>query len=248
VCDQRNEDRFHDYDGRVVLRFLCCSDTHGQRPPIVDETGVVAWLHGGDIVHGPAIVDDTSSPFDDPLRASAARWFAERQVPVFVVKGNHDTADELHAFRTACDVTARIVPVAPRIFVAGVGWTGERYFELPLESDLKSVCDSLRRQALRLIMPRDSIVLLTHYPPRFPGMREMEKDPPNGGIWYDCVRQPVEELPVIAVVQGHVHRWENSSQTVRCAGRDVLQFHPGRRGGVLLVDAANATAAMEWFI
>ena len=74
-----------------------------------------------------------------------ARWFADRTTPVHVVAGNHDTADEFGAFRTATDLTGRVLPVAERLFLAGVGWHGERYFELPLESDLRAVCDRVGR-------------------------------------------------------------------------------------------------------
>lgn len=230
----------------MIHRILCCSDTHAELPPQLDESEAIAWLHGGDVVDGPTLVGDDADPLDDPLRAPTARWFTDRRVPVFIVRGNHDTADELRAFQNGRDITGDVVRIAAELCVAGVGWTGERYFELPLESDLKTVCDAVRRNAARVLTPDDHLVLLTHYPPRLPGMRELQNDPPNGGLWYDAVRELMEELPVVAVVQGHVHRWERSSQTVTYGGRDVLVFHPGRRGGVLLVDVATGSAACEW--
>ena len=231
----------------MLYRLLCCSDTHGRRPPALDEAGATAWLHAGDVTDGPsAVADDDSDPLHDPLRAPVARWFADRTIPVFVVAGNHDTVDDFHAFRAATDATRRVRPVAERLFVAGVGWHGERYFELPLESDLRAVCDQVDRQARRLVMPRDRVILLTHYPPRLPGMRAVERDVPSGGVWYDCVRELAEALRPVAVVQGHVHAWAGTSQEATLGGSPTVVFHPGRIGGSLLVDTATGQVSVGW--
>lgn len=226
--------------------MLCCSDTHGEVPPVLDDANATAWLHAGDVADGPSAVEDESDPLDDPLRAAAARWYTTRPVPVFVVRGNHDVTDDLGAFAAATDVTGRVSRLADGLWVAGVGWGGERYFELPLESDLRAACDDVERMARRLVMPRDRVVLLTHYPPRLPGMRSVDRDPPNGGLWYDCVRELAESLRPAAVVQGHVHKWAGTSQTVTLGGANVLVFHPESTGGILLVNASDGIAGMEW--
>jgi Icc-related predicted phosphoesterase len=123
---------------------------------------------------------------------------------------------------------------------------GERYFELPNESDLCEVCDTVAKRAGRLLGPSDRLVLLTHYPPRLVGMRELERDPPNGGLWYDCVRELAETLHPIAIVQGHVHSWAGTSQEAELDSRSVTVFHPGRAGGTLLVDVGLGAAGIEW--
>ncbi|HEX8912833.1 MAG TPA: metallophosphoesterase [Humisphaera sp.] len=231
----------------MTHRLLCCSDTHGQLPPVLDETGATAWLHGGDVADGPTLSGDDSSPFADPLREPIARWFASRPVPVLAVRGNHDTADEFHAFRSADDVTGRVVKVADGLFVAGVGWHGGWYGELPRESDLRPVCDAVERHVRRIVMPSDRLVLLTHYPPRLPGMREMERDVRDGGTWYDCVHELAEATSPVAVVQGHIHQWAGTSQTVELGGWAVTIFHPGRSGGTLCVDRARGGGVtIEW--
>ena len=134
-------------------RLLCCSDTHGQLPPALCEQGATAWLHGGDAMHGPAAVDDDEpiDPLLDPLRAPIARWFMERPIPVYIVRGNHDIADDFAAFQHASDVGGFVRQIAPRLFVAGIGWHGEKYFELPRESDLEPMCQQVIRQATRLV-------------------------------------------------------------------------------------------------
>ncbi|QOV88845.1 metallophosphoesterase family protein [Humisphaera borealis] len=230
----------------MIYRLLCCSDTHTEVPPNLDEASATAWLHAGDVVEGPEIVGDDSDPLQDFLRAPVARWFKERPLPVFVVKGNHDTVDDVHAFRHANDVTGRVVRIAESLVLAGIGWCGETYYELPLESDLRGPCDSVLRAANRILMPSDSLILLTHYPPRFPGMRELTRDVPNGGVWYDCVRGLVAELRPTAVVQGHVHSWAGTSQVVRIEDRDTTVFHPGKLGGILQVDTVCRTAEVSW--
>jgi Icc-related predicted phosphoesterase len=167
-------------------------------------------------------------------------------VPVFAVRGNHDTVDEYRAFRSADDVTGRVAKLGDGLYVAGVGWRGELYYELPTESDLRSVCDAVERHSRRLVMPSDRLVLLTHYPPRLPGMREIERDVRDGGTWYDCVRELADAIRPVAIVQGHVHRWSGTSQTVEVAGRPVLVFHPGRHGGALLIDEGTGEASVVW--
>jgi Icc-related predicted phosphoesterase len=230
----------------VIHRLLCCSDTHGRLPPALDEAGATAWLHAGDVANGPELVADGSDPLADPLREPVARWFASRPIPVVLVRGNHDTADDFGAFRVAGDATGKVVRLADGLVVTGVGACGERYFELPLESDLRAVCDSVKRQAARLVMPSDRLVLLTHYPPRLPGMRAIERDVRDGGLWYDCVRELAETLRPVAIVQGHVHSWQGTSQTVTLGGANVLIFHAGLIGGTLVVNCESGGVEIEW--
>ena len=224
-------------------RLLCCADTHGRPPPSLSEEGAAAWLHAGDITDGPTAVEDGSDPFLDPLRADVARWFQGRVLPVFAVRGNHDAVDDFGAFRSASDVTGIVLPIGPGLFVAGVGWHGEYYFELPLEADLQAVADSVRRQALQKLRPHDRLVLLTHYPARIPGMYHVSGD---AGVWYDSVRALIEDLRPQAVVYGHMHQWAWTSRQLSVGGREVLLLNPGREGAFLTVDVETATAEVEW--
>ena len=213
---------------------------------MVDDAGAVAWLHAGDANNGPTAVGDGSDPFADPLRRNAAQWFASRSVPLFVVRGNHDGVDDLRAFGSGADLTGRVLQVAPRLYVAGIGWHGERYYELPYERDLAPVCESVLRQARRLVMPRDRLVLLTHYPARYTQVRTVEGDRDGAGVWYDCVRNVVEQLRPLAVVQGHVHRWARTSFTTVAGDGNVLVLFPGPGGAVLTVDVEAGAATHEW--
>src|SRR5207244_1508540 len=93
--------------------------------------------------------------------------------------------------------------VADRLFVAGIGWAGGRYFETPGEADLAPICDSLARLARRWVMPGDCLILLTHYPALLPELFPWPHR--TEGFMFACVRRRIEELGPVAVVQGHVH-------------------------------------------
>ena len=225
-------------------KLLCCSDTHGSVPPALDESGALAWLHGGDVCNGPDLVDVEGDPIDDLLLAPVARWFAERPIPVHIVPGNHDVADPYRAFQRCSDLNGRLVKLADRLFVGGIGWHGERYFELPFERDLKPACEMLLRQARRMLFENDRLVLLTHYPPRFRGTHEVPNDVDGGGVWYDCIREVVEALPTLAIVQGHNHRWFGDTHRVSVRGRELLIVNPGPRGCILKIDPEAGDVAM----
>jgi Icc-related predicted phosphoesterase len=168
--------------------------------------------------------------------APVAKWFAERGVPVYIARGNHDVDDPYRALAHCGDLTGRVVKLAEHLFVAGIGWHGEKYFELPYERDLEPVCQSVIRQAMSRVFSKDRLILLTHYPPRFAGTHEVPNDRYGGGVWYDCVRSVVELLEPIAVVQGHNHRWFGATHQIKLARRETLIVNPGTHGCVLEID------------
>ncbi len=160
--------------------------------------------------------------------------------------GNHDTVDEYHAFKRATALDGSIARIAPGLCVAGIGWNGERYFELPLEADLRPICRSVQRQASLKLHSDDKLILLTHYPPRFASLRDVPGDCDGGGIWYDCVREVVELLKPVAVVQGHVHKWFQSSHTIPVGEQNVLIVSAGPLGAVLTIDLERGEATHDW--
>src|SRR3954447_15111936 len=103
------------------VRLLCCSDTHGHRPPDLDEFGAVAWLHAGDVYEGPDLVGDDEEPLPgDPIAEPVRSWLATWRVPVLCVHGNHDVADTFRWFETADAIDERVRRVGPRLVVAGI--------------------------------------------------------------------------------------------------------------------------------
>lgn len=229
-----------------MTRFLCCSDTHGRRPPELDEAGAAAWLHAGDAYDGPTVDledDDPDAPdtgWSDPLRPQLGTWVRSRTCVVFAVRGNHDTADPRGFFRAAEDIGHGAVrPAADGIWIAGLGWSGPRCHDLPGDVELSPIADAIRFQVCRL--PGNArLILLTHYPPDFGG--RFAPAPPG---WASAaVRRLVEDIRPAAVVQGHIHQWFGRSGVVESGGARCLVISPGPQGGTLTIDPG--TGAAEW--
>jgi Icc-related predicted phosphoesterase len=228
----------------MAIRFAVCSDTHDGIPPSIDTAGISAWLHAGDVYEGSNHSLTADAPDDDFLvaedwknGAALRQWTAEQGVPVYAVRGNHDLRDYWKVFDVWQDVGARIVQLADRLFVMGLGWHGERYFETPGEADLEPISQRLLRQARRVVMPKDSLILLTHYPALLSGLF-----PASGDVEaFACIRQLVEELAPVAVVQGHQHAWFGLSGYFQHSAGKTLVLNPGPRGTVLSVDVATRT-------
>jgi Icc-related predicted phosphoesterase len=224
------------------VRLLCCSDTHGKRPPDLDEAGATAWLHAGDVYEGPALVDDDEEPLPgDPIADLVRTWLATRRVPVFCVHGNHDVADPYRWFERADAIDGRVRRLESGLVIAGIGWHGERYYECPVESDLEPVCDALRRQLFGVGTPADVIVLLTHYPPRIDGLFPM-KPGATQTAGYDAVTRLVNEIRPTLVVQGHEHFWFGQVAKLSYGDRMAIIVNPGPTGMAVAIDLERGVA------
>ncbi len=203
-------------------RFLCVSDLHGEIPPEVDETGVAAWLVAGDVA-GP----------DGKGRRFLA-WARHRKA--LVVRGNHDGTGGLAIMlrRQKLDLTGKAKAIVPGLWVVGVGWSGDLPTDLPEEWQVERRCFMARRMLKREAEPGDAVILLTHYPPKLPGLSFAGE--------YACVGQLMIHLTPIAVVFGHDHG-KFSEQFVHEGSRgQTLLACPGPDGGTLDVDLENRSA------
>lgn len=160
----------------MIFICSCLSDTHDRLPPLSDQPGVTAVLHAGDFCSGEnqeAI--RRRGPDSESLRQWAAeqrhrirQWLDACRTPIYAVRGNHDCEDAWGFFAAIHDITAHVVPLTPGLFVAGIGWCGQRYYDMPLERDLEPACRAVWRQAMRVVGRDDRLILLTHYPARVP--------------------------------------------------------------------------------
>src|SRR5206468_9536026 len=128
----------------IVINIICYSDTHGQTPQSQDDDGVTAILHGGDFYDGRILRyaagrEACEEGITELRRVTDLRWLASAKAPVYAVNGNHDVADPLGVFERARDITGSVVEIAPNVLLAGIGWSGEYFFDLPRESDLDAV-------------------------------------------------------------------------------------------------------------
>ena len=198
-----------------------CADTHSAPLPHWTGIEIAAVLHGGDIYDAPSLIEDD----DDPI---PRQWVESVGVPVLAVRGNHDHQDPGHFFQVADDLSGRLRKLLPGLWVAGIGFAPERYYDLPGETDLEAQCRDLSRQIRRQVMRGETLILLSHYPPKFSEL-PCEQVPAN---WtFRCVAQLVEELEPLAIVQGHVHEWIGR----QWRRKNVLIVSPGPQVQVLRI-------------
>lgn len=228
----------------MQYKLLCCTDTHDQTPPDLPQDGATAWLHAGDICSGENQAAMERQPTPDMLAWAAGRkeaigrWVKAQGIPIYAVRGNHDVADPWEFFANCQDVTGRLVQIAPKLFLAGIGWAGEYYYDLPREADLAAVCRQIIRQANRLLFSGDRLILLTHYPAAVP-----EAIPYQYGS--ECLCDLIKELAPVAVVQGHIHELAGKQGRFHTERGDVLIVNPGPQGGILMVDTEDGRASFQ---
>ncbi len=146
-------------DPMQIMKLACCSDTHGALPPSPPLDDIAAWLHAGDVDYGGPDRSKVAKA-QNPPELSLSDWVRTRTAPVYAVRGNHDMDDLADFFRHSNDIGGRVVHVAERLWLASIGWAARRYNDLPAESDLRPVCDTLRRQLLRQLPNGDRWILL----------------------------------------------------------------------------------------
>jgi Icc-related predicted phosphoesterase len=215
--------------GNAMLQFQCLSDTHGQIPPEPTDADITAWLHAGDFC------DRGNQHLTVAERNGLERWTVERLTPVYSVQGNHDcgTAKEMLG-RCTTDITGRLVEIAPTLFLAGVGWSGEKYYDLPGERELESACASVLHMARRKLFTSDHCILLTHYPAEIPKACTEPQ--------FRCLHDLVEVLKPLVIVQGHSHALFGTQWLSPYGG---LVINPGPTGGVLSIDLLQRLARFE---
>jgi len=221
-----------------MLRILCCSDTHGKPPPENDDGGAAAWLFAGDAYEQTSAVDQAKA------QQAIRRWLDGRSIPIYAIRGNHDKADPADFFANGRDVTGQVRKIATGLWVAGVGWFGNNPYDSPGEANLERLCDDIRRQAARSVLPPDRLILLTHYPALARGLFPAAGYAVGGVL--DCIRRLIEELKPVAVVQGHVHEWFGTSAVLSHSWGSVLIVNPGPQGAVVCVDTQTGQTSCEF--
>lgn len=214
------------------MKLFLCSDTHGANPPDLQDPDAVAWLHAGDVYHqGSASKEAKAHRF-----GNLTNWISAQSLPVYAVHGNHDCYFDMPFFQKAERVSGRCIEIAPDLLLAGFGWHGSEFYDLPLERDMQKVCAEVKREWLMRSMPNHKLIFLSHYPPWVPEFYPIE-NPKN---YYTCLRELVDELKPIAVVQGHEHQQFKKVFNYEKDGHKSLFVYPGNFGGVLeIADDVN---------
>ena len=173
------------------MRILCFSDTHGV-PPGNFPGHWDALFHAGDFYN--RLKKTAANQSSEPLGA----WISSQQSPIYAVHGNHDIRDQDNLWAKACNPSGTCVELDD-VWLFGVGWHGEYFFETPTENDLRKVCDMcIRASSMKVTKPKP-FILLTHYPPNIPHTGDAR------GFMYECVDELVKYLNPMLVIAGHIH-------------------------------------------
>lgn len=198
----------------MIVRLYCLADTHGIPPGPCNESLCDAWLLAGDILDKGQISHEMTT------------WLSNRQRPVYAVMGNHDCGPCSDMIASHCDdVSGRAVEIAPGLLLAGIGWSGVSFFDLPTEADLARVASSVTRSLGYQLRDGVQVILLSHYPVDGSG----------------ALRAIVDGFDVIAVVEGHLEA--RACQQWRIGS--TLAVNPGPGGGLLEVDVDTGNVGFE---
>ena len=225
-----------------MIKIACYSDTHGTIPSPIKEEGLAAYFHAGDW-YGAADLKSKAEP--TPAMLAVKEWVKSRQVPIFTVAGNHDCNDNAKIFHSCQNVTCDCLPfVQPlprgRIKIVGVGWAGEKHFELPLVRDMKEACLVALQEATRRYEVGDRFILLTHYMPWFPQVFTYKKNNREGWA-FDCIADLVRVLKPLAVIFGHIHELLGKQVPYSEGDLETLLICAGPKGGILSIDSQQVS-------
>lgn len=198
-----------------------CSDTRGGALPDLRTPDLGGVLHAGSVYAG-------DSP--EQFQQDPASWAESLRVPVLAVRGDQDARDPT-GFFTERDVSGYVERLVRGLYIAGIGWASPKPADLPHESDLQHVCESLHRQASRTLTGSDELIILSHYAPQADDQLEQV---PVG--MYRCIADLARKLQPAAVVHGHMNHQSGPARRASFAGFETLVVNPGPTGGWLMID------------
>lgn len=215
------------------MKILCCSDTHGKVPGALAEDGAAAWLHAGDFNN--MLIGKPDKERKHNYFPAMSQWLKSRKIPIFAVHGNHDCCSPSSDY-AACCIDKGVARLGPGWLVVGLGWSGQYFYDLPLEKDMSEVCLAVEEQVERMrlrgdITSSDKFVVLTHYPPYYEEYQDLFTGS-REGFMFDCISRLVAKLDAKVVIQGHVHELFGISFRP-LHGVGPLVFSPGPEGGIV---------------
>jgi Icc-related predicted phosphoesterase len=160
---------------------------------------------------------------------------------VYAVRGNHDVSDDLGFFAATREVTGRVVRAAERLWLAGVGWTGDRPYDSPEDEDLGEVCAQVEEQCRLRVANTDRLILLSHFPPEAGGLPDVGPQARP----YQVVNELIASIRPIAVVAGHVHDWFGTQANLAAGCGGVLLCNPGPEGGTLTIEPKTGEVSFK---
>jgi Icc-related predicted phosphoesterase len=187
------------------MNLFCLTDTHGKAPPsIPPKTDLV--LHAGDFynrlggnIKGLSKMDSQKVLNNEQ---SLTKWYKSLKCPANFVKGNHDTFDP-YQITSKNDATGFVSQIAPKLFLIGLGWSGNVFYELPTNDIMNKICADVLRQCCFKMKDGDMSIVLTHYAPLVP---PLTGEPGNKEGWaFQSIRDVLNSVKPILCVCGHLH-------------------------------------------
>lgn len=228
----------------MVYKFACCSDTHAGPLPKIETDGLTAWLHAGDLYNLGDLHNDMLRNTPLPTMEEMREQIKAKNLPFYVVRGNHDCSDISFLFRQNNEVTGRCVRIADDLLLVGLGWTGWKYYDLPRNMDMESVCHKAQLEFESIKKDGDKVIMLTHYVPWFNG-QIFQCDGEVAGWAYECIAQLMEIVRPMAVIMGHVHQLFGQQVTYNGTNTVSLVVSAGPKGGILTIDTTASSVVYE---
>lgn len=193
------------------------SDTHGAPARLPADQDWI--LHAGDLYNRRR-----NRRGREPKNSIDKRWDVDN---LCIVHGNHDCDDPVGIFNSR-GITGSIKQLADDMYVAGLGWHGQYYYDLPTESDLKDVASHVVRRAIVSVPNGARLILLTHYPALMPELFPYQGD--ARGWMYQSVTDLIATLSPMLVVQGHVHDLFGTAGKYKLHNGETTVVNPGPGG------------------
>lgn len=235
----------------MQYNLLICSDTHETVPtahPQSPDPDPICWLHAGDFYLNKDIAstdDDAGAEYADTIGAleggEAYQWFKGNKLPIYAVRGNHDGHDAWGFFHSVHDVTGKVMHLQPKLLLAGLGWHGRNYNDLPNDAAFAGISAAISRAVNKERQPGDMLILLSHYPAFAPPAVD------NADDSFESLRTLAQTIRPDVIIQGHIHQWFSSQYEVdlpkakRGAAEHVLVINPGSGGGLLSIDTSKGS-------
>lgn len=220
----------------LYLKLACFSDTHG-KGAVVPPCDAI--LHAGDAYNYLR-----KGHFGGDSNDFEAMGMFRYSGRLFAVRGNHDVSDPVDFFGKTHDVSRASAEIGDGIYVIGVGWAGNNFFDLPGEDDLARVCARALEVSAQIIPEGAPCVVLSHYPAFMPYKLGdgFIQAPLNQGWMFDCVMKVIEAVRPVLVVQGHMHELFGTTHKIALEGGEPLVVFPGPAGMLVEIDKAAMSA------
>lgn len=220
--------------------LLTCTDTHARMLlPKIGSTRALAWLHGGDFylksnpLRGRRAMGHQLLKSFHAKKTNLKQWLKQSGLPVYAVRGNHDVDDPWHFFAQERDISGRLQPITEDVFIAGIGWCGREYHDLPTPETLASLCQDLDRDIQNRMPPDAALIVLSHYP--------AQTSLCSG---FACLNEFLAQWQPVVLIQGHIHEAFGQQTVLAWPDRtQTLVINPGPEGGILTIlpEAGTAT-------